>query len=77
MENNKQVARTSQEQIVTQSQLKLAMDWLSTKNCEITLKEVIGVTNILVDYVQFGYSKELGTKISTVDKYFSDKKETK
>jgi hypothetical protein len=35
----------------------------------LTLKEVVGVTNVLVDYCQNGYSKELGERLDKIDSH--------
>lgn len=65
--------RTKEEQIVAQSQLKLALDFLSTKEQDFTFKELLATTNILVDYVMNGYSKEIGDKAEKVDNYLKEK----
>lgn len=39
----------------------------------MTLREVIGVTNVLVDYCQNGYSKDLGERLSKIDNFIKEK----
>ena len=65
--------RTKEEQIVAQSQLKLALDFLSTKEQDVTFKELLATTNILIDYVMNGYSKDIGEKAEKVDNYLKQK----
>jgi hypothetical protein len=65
--------RTNQEQIVAQSQLKLALDFLQTRNSEFTFKELLATTNVLVDYVINGYTKEIGETAEKVDKHLKTK----
>jgi hypothetical protein len=65
--------RTNQEQIVAQSQLKLALDFLQTRNSEFTFKELLATTNVLVDYVINGYTKEIGDTADKVDKHLKTK----
>jgi hypothetical protein len=65
--------RTNQEQIVAQSQLKLALDFLQTRNSDFTFKELLATTNVLVDYVINGYTKEIGDTADKVDKHLKTK----
>jgi hypothetical protein len=65
--------RTNQEQIVAQSQLKLALDFLQSRNSEFTFKELLATTNVLVDYVINGYTKEIGDTADKVDKHLKTK----
>jgi len=63
--------------IARQSQLKLITEW--SKDCGVclTLKDLIAITNVMVDYVENGYSKELGTRLEAVDKYMKELKDGK
>ena len=60
--------------IARQSQLKLITEW--SKDCGVclTLKDLIAITNVMVDYVENGYSKELGSRLEAVDKYMNELK---
>lgn len=71
------MAQDKDRQIVTQSQLKLVMDYSKQIGVNLKLKEVIGVTNVLVDYCINGYSKELGDRLDAIDKFIIDKFEEK
>jgi hypothetical protein len=60
--------------IARQSQLKLITEW--SKDCGVclTLKDLIAITNVMVDYVENGYSKDLGTRLEAVDTYINELK---
>jgi hypothetical protein len=60
--------------IARQSQLKLITEW--SKDCGVclTLKDLIAITNVMVDYVENGYSKELGSRLEAVDTYINELK---
>jgi hypothetical protein len=38
------------------------------------LKEVISITNVIVDYVENGYTKEIGQRLTTIDEYLKNEK---
>jgi hypothetical protein len=57
----------NQESIVRQSTLKFVGDYCRMIGTPLTLKEVVGVTNVLVDYCQNGYSKEIGERLDKID----------
>jgi hypothetical protein len=61
--------------IARQSQLKLITEW--SKDCGVclTLKDLIAITNVMVDYVENGYSKDLGTRLEAVDSYINELKD--
>lgn len=60
--------------IARQSQLKLITEW--SKDCGVclTLKDLIAITNVMVDYVENGYSKDLGSRLEAVDTYINELK---
>jgi len=68
------MAQTQSRQIATQSSLKFVNDWAASCNQCLTLKEVISITNVIVDYVENGYSKEIGQRLSTIDEYLKNEK---
>jgi hypothetical protein len=57
----------NQESIVRQSTLKFVGDYCRMIGTPLTLKEVVGVTNVLVDYCQNGYTKEIGERLDKID----------
>ena len=63
MPNPKKQPQNTQRQIATQSSLKLVLDWGTTCNKCLTLKELVGIANVIVDYVENGYSKEIGDRL--------------
>ena len=64
---------TTQDSIVRQSSLKFVQDYQRTIGTPLTLKEILGITNVIVDYCQNGYSKELGDRISKIDEHIQNK----
>jgi len=63
----------NQESIVRQSTLKFVGDYCKMIGTPLTLKEVVGVTNVLVDYCTNGYSKELGERLDKIDSHIQSK----
>ena len=61
--------QNTQESIVRQSQLKFVQDYLVSNNIRLPLKEIIGITNVMVDYCLQGWSKELRERIEACDKH--------
>lgn len=64
---------TTQDSIVRQSSLKFVQDYQRTIGTPLTLKEILGITNVIVDYCQNGYSKDLGDRISKIDEHIQSK----
>ena len=67
------MAQDTQQIIVTQSQLKFVFEYASKLGLNLTLKEIVGITNVLTDYCINGYSKEIGDRLSAIDKHLLDK----
>lgn len=71
---NKKNPQSQGRQISTQSQAKLVLDWsVSCGHC-ITLKELVAITNVMVDYVEMGYSKEIGDRLDKIQEHLDNKK---
>ena len=64
---------TTQDSIVRQSSLKFTADYLKLIGTPLPLKEVIGITNVISDYCQNGYSKELGDRLDKIDLHIQTK----
>lgn len=64
---------TTQDSIVRQSSLKFVQDYQRTIGCPLTIKEIMGITNVIVDYCQNGWSKELGQRVENIDKFIQEK----
>lgn len=77
LQTNTNMAQDKERQIVTQSQLKLVMDYTKQIGVNLKLKEIVGVTNVMVDYCMNGYSKEIGERLDAIDKFIVDKFEEK
>ena len=59
--------------ISTQSSLKLVNDWANSCNKCLTLKELVGITNVIVDYIENGYSKEIGDRLDKIQDHIDNK----
>lgn len=59
----------TQDSIVRQSTLKFVGDYCRMIGTPLTLKEVVGITNVLTDYCINGYSKELGERLDKIDQH--------
>jgi len=70
---NTNMAQDTQKTIVTQSQLKFVFDYTNKLGVNLTLKETVGITNVLVDYCLNGYSKELGDRLEAIDTFIRGK----
>jgi hypothetical protein len=63
----------NQESIVRQSTLKFVGEYCRMIGTPLTLKEIVGITNVLTDYCQEGYSTEIGKRLESIDKHISKK----
>jgi hypothetical protein len=68
------MAQNTQRQIATQSSIKLVLDWGTSCNKCLTLKELVGITNVIVDYVENGYTKEIGDRLEKIQEHIDNKK---
>lgn len=58
-----------QETIVRQSQLKLVLDYTTAMGVKLPLKDIIGITNVLVDFCLNGWSAELKKRVEACDEH--------
>lgn len=65
--------KNTQDSIVRQSSLKFVQDYQRTIGTPLTLKEIFGITNVVVDYCQNGWSKDLGDRVSKIDEFIQSK----
>jgi hypothetical protein len=65
--------QNTSRQIATQSSLKVVMDWANSCGKCLSLKELVAITNVMVDYVEQGYSKEIGDRFEKIDEYLDEK----
>ena len=56
--------------IIRQSQTKLILDYSVSIGKKISLKTMVGISQVLVDYVLNGYDKKMGDRLDKVDEYF-------
>ena len=63
----------NQESIVRQSTLKFVGEYCRMIGTPMTLKEIVGITNVLTEYCQEGYSKEIGERLDKIDKHIQTK----
>lgn len=64
-----------QDCIVRQSSLKFTLEYYELIGIKPSIKEVIGLTNVIVDYCKEGYDKDLGTKLTNIEKKLKEKYE--
>jgi hypothetical protein len=63
----------TQESIIRQSQIKLVVEYCRMIGTPLTLKDIVGITNVLVDYCENGYSTEIGKRLDTIDSHIAKK----
>jgi hypothetical protein len=71
------MAQEKEKVIVTQSQLKWVQDYTKQIGVNLSIKELVGITNVMVDYCMNGYSTEIGKRLDAVDKFILEKFEDK
>jgi hypothetical protein len=54
--------------------MKLILEWGNSCNKCLTLKELVAITNVIVDYVDGGYTKELGDRLDKIQEHLDNKK---
>jgi hypothetical protein len=57
----------TQQSIIRQSQIKNVVDYCRMIGTPLTLKDIVGITNVLVDYCENGYSKELQERFEKIE----------
>ncbi len=63
----------NQSSIIRQSQIKMVVEYCRMIGTPMTLREIVGITNVLVDYCESGYSKEIGERLESIDKHIQKK----
>jgi hypothetical protein len=66
--------QSKERQIAAQSSMKLVLEWANSCNKCLTFKEVVGMSVVLVDYVENGYSKEIGDRLDKIQDFIDNKK---
>jgi hypothetical protein len=67
------MAQNKDRQIATQSSLKLVLEWSTSCEKCLTLKELVGITNVIVDYVENGYTAEIGKRLDAIQEHIDNK----
>lgn len=62
-----------QNSIVRQSSLKMVLDYSRSLGVILTLKEIVKITNVIVDYCQNGYSNDIGKVLDAIDEHIKSK----
>lgn len=66
------MAQNKERMIAAQSQLKLTQEWARDCGYCLSLADLVKVSTVMVDYVENGYSKELGERLEKVDTYLQE-----
>lgn len=64
--------QSKERQIATQSSLKLVQEWSQSCGYCLDMKDLVGVSVVLVDYVENGYSKAMGERLEKIDSYLQE-----
>jgi hypothetical protein len=65
------MARTQQDQIIAQSQLKLTLEYFSACGHCPSLADLIKISTMLEKYVKEGYSSTLAESFDKIDEYIN------
>ena len=70
---NKKISQSKDRQIASQSSMKLVLDWsISCGKC-LTMKELVAMSVVIVDYVENVYSKEIGDRLEKIQDHIDHK----
>jgi len=61
------MANTTSQQIATQSNLKLVVEYMNSCEKCLSMVEIIQITTVLNDFVENGYSKSLADRFEKID----------
>lgn len=61
------MAQTTSQQIATQSNLKLVVEYMNSCEKCLSMVEIIQITTVLNDFVENGYSKSLADRFEKID----------
>lgn len=68
------MAQSKERQIATQSSLKLVNDWSANCGKCLTIKEMVRIADVLSDFIERGYTKELGEVLDKIQEHLDNKK---
>jgi len=66
------MANNTGSQINAQSSLKFTLEWAKTRNKSLSLKDTVAITNVIMDFVENGYSKQIGERLENIDNYLDE-----
>lgn len=67
------MAQNKDRQIATQSSMKLVLEWANACDKCLTMKELVGMSVVIVDFVENGYSKEIGERLEKIQEHLDNK----
>jgi hypothetical protein len=70
------MGQTTGQQIATQSNLKLVIEYMGCCDKCLTMVEIIQITTVLNDFVENGYSKDLSQRFNKIDQIIFGRKPT-
>lgn len=62
-----------EKQINTQSSLKFVLEWSKTCDKCLSLKDIVSITNVITDYVEQGWSTDLGKRLDKIEEHINNK----
>jgi len=68
------MAQNKDRQIASQSSMKLVLDWANSCNKCLTMKELVAMSVVIVDFVENGYSSEIGNRLDKIQEHLDNKK---
>lgn len=68
------MAQTTQQQIATQSNLKLVVEYMNSCDKCLSMVEIVQITTVLNDFVENGYSKALIDRFDKIDQVIFNRK---
>jgi len=67
------MAQNKERQIAAQSSMKLVLEWANSCGTCLTMKELVGMSVVIVDFVENGYSKEIGERLEKIQEHLDNK----
>jgi hypothetical protein len=68
------MAQSKERQIAAQSSLKLVNEWANSCGKCLTIKDLVGISVVIVDYVENGYTTELGKRLEAIQDHIDNRK---
>jgi hypothetical protein len=68
------MGQSKERQIATQSSMKIVLEWANSCGKCLTMKELIGISVVLVDFVENGYTKEIGDRAEKIQEHIENNK---